>query len=200
MNRIKGMHTDDTIPENESSEPIDDVVFEDTIEGEGEAFSKDKIKKLRDELKAAQTEKADYLTNWQKERADFINYKKGEDERKKQTLDYMREQFTEELLPILDAYDMMSANKETWEKVDKGWRSGVEYIHQQLLKVLADNGVSEIAPKEGDAADANLHDLIDTVPTDDAAKDNTVAQVMQKGYKLRERIVRPARVKVYQKA
>lgn len=194
------MHTDDTIPENESSEPIDDVVFEDTIEGEGEAFSKDKIKKLRDELKAAQTEKADYLTNWQKERADFINYKKGEDERKKQTLDYMREQFTEELLPILDAYDMMSANKETWEKVDKGWRSGVEYIHQQLLKVLADNGVSEIAPKEGDAADANLHDLIDTVPTDDAAKDNTVAQVMQKGYKLRERIVRPARVKVYQKA
>lgn len=192
------MHTDDIIPENESTEPIDDVVFEDTVEGEGEAFSKDKIKKLRDELKAAQTEKADYLTNWQKERADFINYKKGEDDRKKQTLDYMREQFTEELLPILDAYDMMSANKEAWEKVDKGWRSGVEYIHQQLLKVLADNGVSEIAPKEGDAADANLHDLIDTVPTDDAAKDHTVAQVMQKGYKLRERIVRPARVKVYQ--
>ncbi len=193
------MHTDDIIPENESTEPIDDVVFEDTVEGEGEAFSKDKIKKLRDDLKAAQTEKADYLTNWQKERADFINYKKGEDERKKQTLDYMREQFTEELLPILDAYDMMSANKEAWEKVDKSWRSGVEYIHQQLLKVLADNGVAEIAPKEGDAADANLHDLIDTVPTDDAAKDSTVAQVMQKGYKLKDRIVRPARVKVFQK-
>ena len=40
-------------------EPADDVVFEDTAEGEGEAMSKDKIKKLREELKTAQTEKAD---------------------------------------------------------------------------------------------------------------------------------------------
>jgi molecular chaperone GrpE len=183
---------------DESEEIIDDVVFEDTAEGEGEALSKDKIKKLRDDLKAANAEKTDYLTNWQKERADFINFKKGEDERKKQSIDYAREAFTEELLPVLDAYDMMSANKEAWEKVDKAWRSGVEYIHQQLLKVLADNGVAEIAPKEGDAPDSNLHDLIDTVPTDDESKDHTVAQVMQKGYAMGTRVIRPARVKVYQ--
>ncbi len=175
----------------------DDVVFEETAEGEGEALSKDKIKKLREDLKAAQAEKADYLANWQKERADFINYKKGEDERKKQTLDFAREQFVEELLPVLDAYDMAFSNKDAWEKVDKSWRMGVEYIHSQLLKVLADNGVTEIAPKEGDAADANLHDLIDTVETEDVSKDHTIASVMQKGYKMRDRIIRPARVKVY---
>jgi molecular chaperone GrpE len=175
---------------------IDDVVFENTAEGEGEAMSKDKIK-LRDELKATQTEKADYLQNWQKERADFINYKKGEDDRKKQTLDFAREQFTEELLPVLDAYDMMSANKESWEKVDKAWRTGVEYIHQQLLKVLTENGVSEIAPNVGDAADSNLHDLMETVETEDVAQDHTVASVMQKGYKMGARVIRPARVKVY---
>ena len=178
---------------------VDDVVFEDTAEGEGEALSKDKIKKLREELKTAQSEKADYLANWQKERADFINFKKGEDERKRQSLDYARESFTEELLPVLDAYDMMSANKESWEKVDKAWRQGVEYIHQQLLKVLADNGIDEIAPKVGDAPDSNLHDLIDTVETEDAAQDHTIASVMQKGYKMGARIVRPARVKVYAK-
>ena len=183
---------------DESEDIIDDVVFEDTAEGEGEALSKDKIKKLRDDLKATQAEKADYLQNWQKERADFINYKKGEDERKKQTLDFAREQFTEELLPVLDAYDMMSASKESWEKVDKAWRQGVEYIHQQLLKVLADNGIDEISPKPGDAPDSNLHDLIDTVETEDAAQDHTIASVMQKGYMMGTRIVRPARVKVYQ--
>jgi molecular chaperone GrpE len=182
---------------DENEEIVDDVVFEETAEGEGEAISKDKIKKLREDLKTAQAEKTDYLTNWQKERADFINYKKGEDDRKKQTLDFAREQFTEELLPVLDAYDMMSANREAWEAVDKAWRIGVEYIHQQLLKVLADNGVSEIAPNIGDAPDSNLHDMIDTVPTTDAAQDHTIAQVMQKGYKMRERVVRPARVKVF---
>jgi molecular chaperone GrpE len=177
----------------------DDVVFEDTAEGEGEAYSADKIKKLREDLKKAQAEKADYLAQWQKERADFINYKKGEDERKKQILDYAREGFVEELLPVLDAYDMMSANKEQWEKVDANWRTGVEYIHGQLLRVLADNGVTEIAPKEGDSPDANLHEMVDTMPTDDAAQDHTIAQVMQKGYINGNRIIRPARVKVWQK-
>ena len=189
--------TTQPMDENNDGAPIDDVVFEETAEGEGEALSADKIKKLRADLKLAQTEKADYLTNWQKERADFINYKKGEDERKKQTLDFAREQFTEELLPVLDAYDMAFANKEAWEKVDKSWRMGVEYIQQQLVKVLLDNGVTEIAPKEGDLADSNIHDLIDTVPTTEVAKEHTVAMVMQKGYKMRDRVIRPARVKVY---
>lgn len=184
---------------DENEEITDDVVFEETAEGEGEALSKDKIKKLREDLKAAQTEKADYLTNWQKERADFINYKKGEDERKKQTLDFAREQFVEELLPVLDAYDMAFSNKEAWEKVEKNWRMGVEYIHAQLLKVLADNGVTEIAPNIGDALDSNLHEAVDTIATEDESKDATVAVIMQKGYKSRDRVVRPARVKVFEK-
>lgn len=188
--------TDDNMDIN--NEPVEDVVFEDTAEGEGEAFSADKIKKLREDLKKANTEKTDYLTQWQKERADFLNYKKSEDDRRKQTLEYAREGFAEELLPVLDAYDMMSANREQWEKVEKGWRTGVEYIHQQLIKVLADNGISEIAPKEGDKPDSNIHDLIETIETDDAAKDHTVAQVLQKGYRMKERVIRPARVKVYE--
>ncbi len=184
--------------DEEIDEPVDDVVFEETVEGEGEAMSKDKIKKLREDLKKTQSEKADYLANWQKERADFINYKKGEDERKKQTLDFAREQFVEELLPVLDGYDMAFANKEAWEKVDKNWRMGVEYIHQQLIKVLADNGVMEISPTVGDIPDSNLHDMIENVETDDESKDHTVAQVMQKGYKITSRVLRPARVKVFE--
>ena len=189
---------DETEQSDETVGTVDDVVFEQTEEGEGEAMSKDKIKKLREDLKKAQTEKADYLANWQKERADFINYKKGEDERKRQTLDFAREQFVEELLPVLDGYDMAFANKEAWEKVEKNWRMGVEYIHQQLLKVLADNGISEINAHVGDKPDSNLHDMIENVATDDEKKDHTIAQVMQKGYKMRERVLRPARVKVYE--
>ena len=189
---------DEDIIEEPIDEVVDDVVFENTAEGEGEALSKDKIKKLREDLKTSQTEKADYLANWQKERADFINYKKGEDERKKQTLDFAREQFVEELLPVLDGYDMAFANKEAWEKVDKNWRMGVEYIHQQLLKVLADNGISEINPRVGDVPDSNLHDMIENVETDEEKKEHTVAQIMQKGYKLGQRVLRPARVKVFE--
>ena len=198
MYRIESMKDETENKDEILDEQVDDVVFEETAEGEGEALSKDKIKKLREDLKKAQTEKADYLASWQKERADFINYKKGEDERKKQTLDYAREQFVEELLPVLDGYDMAFANKEAWEKVEKNWRMGVEYIHQQLLKVLSDNGVMEISPVVGDIPNSNLHDMIENVVTDDESKDHTIAQVMQKGYKITGRVLRPARVKVYE--
>ena len=165
---------DEEIIEEPIDEVVDDVVFENTAEGEGEALSKDKIKKLREDLKTSQ------------------------DERKKQTLDFAREQVVEELLPVLDGYDMAFANKEAWEKVDKNWRMGVEYIHQQLLKVLADNGISEINPRVGDVPDSNLHDMIENVETDEEKKEHTVAQIMQKGYKLGQRVLRPARVKVFE--
>ncbi len=179
-------------------EMADDVEFEMT-DDEGVAQSSNaKLKDIRAQLKEVQKERSDYLANLQKERADFINYKKDDEARRRQTLEYARTQFVEELLPVLDAYDMAFNNKEAWEKVDKNWRMGVEYIHQQLLKVLADNGVSEIAPKVGDIVDINVHDVMGTEKTEDASQDHKIAQVMQKGYKNGEKVIRPARVKVYE--
>lgn len=180
-----------------NKDELDDVVFEETAEGEGEALSKDKIKKLREELKQVKEEKAEYLASWQKERADFINYKKDEDARKKDVRAYAVESFTEELLPVLDAYDMAFANKDAWEKVDETWRKGVEYIHEQLLRVLNGQGITEMQVKVGDTPDARLHEQVDTVDTEDESQDNTIAEVVQKGYMNGDRIVRPARVKVY---
>ncbi len=175
----------------------DDVVFEETVEGEGEAFSKDKIKKLREDLKEAKAKEGEYLAALQRERADFINYKKDETSRLARVKEIATEQFVEELLPVLDAYDLAFSNKDAWEKVEKNWRMGVEYIHQQLLKVLAENGVTPIPAKEGDALDANLHEAIETVPTEDASQDHAISSIIQQGYKFNDRILRPVRVKVF---
>jgi molecular chaperone GrpE len=179
------------------NEEENDVIFEETAEGEGEAMSKDKIKKLRDELKTANAEKMENLTNWQRERADFLNYKKDELARFARASESAKERIVEDLLPVLDAYDMAFANKDAWEKVEKNWRMGVEYIHQQLLKVLADNGVTPISVKEGDAFDANVHEPVGNETTDDESKDHTIASIAQSGYKMGERVLRPARVKVF---
>jgi molecular chaperone GrpE len=156
-----------------------------------------KIKDLKEKLKACQEEKQDYLTNWQKERADFLNYKKEESARSEKMAKYSREEFAGELLPVIDSYDMAFANREAWEKVDKNWRMGVEYIHAQLLKVLADFGVEEIAVKEGDRFDHSAHQPVESVQTDDESKDQTVAKVLNKGYKTKDGILRPARVNVF---
>lgn len=182
---------------DDSSSDDDDVVHFEYNE-DGEEDIKATLKKLRKDLKEAQKEKAEYLTNWQRERADFLNYKKDDDARRASYVGYAREKFSEDLLPVLDAYDMAFANKEAWEKVEKNWRMGVEYIHQQLIGVLSENGIEEITPSVGDAFDANIHEPMETIETDDASKEHTVATLMQKGYKNGTRIIRPARVKIFE--
>lgn len=183
---------------NTPDEPHEEDIVEFEYNADGEEDLKATLKKLRAQLKESQKEKADYLTSWQRERADFMNYKKSEGEQTKRTVAFAREQFAEELLPVLDAYDMAFANKEAWEKVDKNWRTGVEYIHQQLLKVLNENGIEEIAVKVGDTIDPNLHEAMSTLPTEDAGQNHTVAQVIQKGYKSGEKVFRPARVVAFE--
>ena len=167
------------------------------VDEDGEGNTKDPVKRLRERLEATVKEKQEYLNNWQRERADFQNYKKEEMTRLARTKEVATERFVEDLLPVLDAYDMAFSNKEAWEKVDKNWRIGVEYIHAQLLKVLGDYGVVPIAVKDGDTFDANLHESIESVETEDGDKDHTVAQIIQSGYKIGERVLRPARVKVW---
>lgn len=177
----------------------EDVVFEETEEGEAETFSKDKIKKLRDELKALEKEKQEYLTNWQRERADFVNYKKDEDARKIHLIEVARQTIILDLLPVLDSYDMAFSNKEAWEKVDKNWRTGVEYIHQQILKVLADYGVTEITTNVGDNFDPNIHQPIENIPAVNGEAENTIAKIIQAGYKGGEKVLRPTKVNVFTK-
>jgi molecular chaperone GrpE len=180
---------------------IDDDQEDDVVEfvfnADGEEDLKGTLKKLRKDLKEAKAEKLEYLTNWQRERADFQNFKKGESDRISQIGGYVREKMTEDLLPVLDAYDMAFANKEAWEKVEKNWRMGVEYIHQQLIKVLNENGIEEIPTTEGNAFDPNLHEPMGNVETEDASKEHTIAKVIQKGYKSKDKILRPARVNLW---
>lgn len=182
------------IPETE--EAVDDVV-EFVFNDDGEEDIKATLKKFRKDLKDVKKEKEEYLSQLQRERADFINYKRDEETRVKDKLAYSRERLIMDFLPVLDSYDMAFANKEAWEKVDKNWRMGVEYIHQQLLKVLADYQVYPIDTKIGDAFDPNIHQSIENVATDDKEKDHTIAQITQSGYKLADRIIRPARVNVW---
>jgi len=177
----------------------DDFEFEpetDADSGSSIDFA-EKLKKLKDELKVAKAERAEYLNGWQKERADFANYKKDETERLSRAKEYTKERFVEDLLPVLDAFDMAFSNREAWEKVDKTWRGGVEYIHQQLLRILVEAGIFEIAPVEGEKINSNFHEPVESIPTEDKDKDHTVAKLLQKGYRIGDRVLRPARINVW---
>jgi molecular chaperone GrpE len=178
---------------------LDDA--EDIVEFEynedGEEDLKKTLKKLRNDLKQARKEKEEYLTGWQKERADFANYKKQEEDRKAMFSESMRERILSRFLSVMDSFNMAFANREAWEKVDANWRKGVEYIHSQMNTVFEEYGVFEIG-KVGEVFDPNIHESLEMVDTNEKDKNHTISNVIQRGYKIGDRVLRPARVNVFE--
>jgi len=179
-------------PEQDGSE-----VLEFEFNDDGEEDLKKTLKKFRADLKQLRKEKEEYLTGWQKERAEFSNYKKQEDDRRAMFSESMRERILTRFLSVVDSFNMAFANREAWEKVDENWRKGVEYIYSQMNGIFEEYGVKPIG-EEGEPFDPNIHQSIDMVETDKKELDHKVANVIQKGYKLGDRVMRPARVNVYE--
>jgi molecular chaperone GrpE len=181
--------------ENDSAESDDVVEFE--FNEDGEEDLKKTLKKLRGDLKTLKAEKEEYLTGWQKERADFANYKKQEEDRKTMLSESMRERILSRFLVVIDSFNMAFANREAWEKVDENWRRGVEYIYAQMNTVFEEYGVKAVG-EVGEVFDPNIHESIEMVATNKQEENHKIAVVIQKGYKLGERVLRPARVNVYE--
>ncbi len=188
---------EDEVKNTEENEHFEDVTFVDSTE-DGDALpTKDVVKKLSDDLKKARADKEEYLTGWQRAKADYVNLQKEMDQVRANTSLITKEKIVESLLPSIDSFDMAMANKKAWESVDKNWRTGVEYIYQQIISGLSDVGV-EIIDKTGIPFDPNLHQSIESIVTDDQSKDHTIEKVIQAGYKIGERVIRPARVNIFE--
>jgi molecular chaperone GrpE len=178
---------------------IDDVEFEtynDDVLGSETLTPQDQIKRLRERLKEAVKEKREYLDGWQRTKADFANYKKREDEQKTEFMKFAREGIIGDIIPVLESFQMAFSNKDAWQKVDPSWRTGVEYIHTQLVQTLANHGLTPIDPR-GALFDPKVHTAVASVPTEDAALDHHIAEVVSLGYQLSGKVIRSPRVKVY---
>ena len=175
---------------------VDDVQYEMEEEFVEESGLQNKLKKLREQLKAEKEKSQEYLTGWQTERASFANYKAVEEKSRLERKDMVKFDFIADLFPVLDSFDMAFSNKEAWEKVDPAWRTGVEYIYTQFMKVLEQYGVQLINQINVDF-NPNLHAPVDTIPTNDESQGDTIASIVQTGYMSGGNVIRPAKVKVY---
>lgn len=188
----KHQHNDDE--KDVVIEPEADMdVFPD--EEEVSATEASKIKKLKKELAQVKEEKLQVLTDLQKAKADFINMRKRDEEGNREFVKYAKEGVIADIIPVLDSFDMAFSNKESWESVSKEWRTGVEYIYNQLLSVLTNNGVSEVNPA-GEEFNPSIHEALEMVETDNKKDDHKILSVVQKGYKMGDKVIRPAKVKV----
>lgn len=167
----------------EADETLDDSVI-------AEENASDAIKKLKEKLKVAIAEKQEHLNNWQRDKAEFLNARKRDQESQKDFARFSNESLISELIPVLDSFDMAMGNKEAWEKADKNWRVGVEYIANQLKKILGEFGLKEIDPI-GKKFDPMRDEAIE-----DGKQSDTVTTVIQKGYELHGKVLKAPKVKI----
>ncbi len=170
----------------ETDENLDDSVLAEESQG-------DSIRKLKEKLKKALEEKQTYLNSWQRDKAEFINARKRDEEAQKDFARFSNESLISELIPVLDSFNMAMGNREVWEKADKNWRVGVEYIYNQLKKTLEDFGLKEIDPI-GQKFDPMRDEAIE-----DGKESDVITAVVQKGYELHGKILKAPRVKVGEK-
>ena len=193
MTKKKKENTTEVQDDIQLEESDMDIEFEET-EFEG-VSQNDKIKKLRQELKEAKAQSQEYLTGWQKERADFANYKAEEDKKRSERIASLKLNLISDFFPVLDSFDMAFANKDAWEKVDSAWRTGVEYIHTQFMNTLDQYGISLI-DQTGVPFNPNLPDPVERVPVENEDQHDTIIKIIQKGYRSGDVVLRPAKVNV----
>ena len=159
-------------------------------EGQTEAGNTEEV----DPLEAALAEAADYKDKYLRAHADFENSKKRLEKDKMNAVTYANESFAKDILAVMDSFEnalaSMEGNEESSEVLEK-MKEGVNLTYEQLKKILEKNHIKEVET-EGEF-DPEVHQAIMQVESD-AHQTGDIVQVMQKGYMIKDRVLRPAMV------
>lgn len=149
------------------------------------------------EKRLAEAEKAaeENLAGWQRTKADFLNYKKSQDKVMEDFRRYANEDMLLSLLPTIDSFDLAVKHLPD-DLTESDWVKGIICIKGMFESFLRDAGVSEIEAA-GEKFDPNLFEAVGEVESD--LPEDTVVEEVQKGYKMGEKIIRPAKVKISRK-
>lgn len=131
-----------------------------------------------------------YLGNWQRAEADFANYKKRVEQDRAEFAHFANAGLISALLPVVDDFERALENAAA-DPEAAPWMEGMQLIYRKLRSVLEDHGLTEIEA-EGSKFDPHLHEAVMCVE----GEEGIVCEEVQKGYRLRDRLLRPAMVKV----
>ncbi len=156
---------------------------------------KEEHEALKQELDQSRQKAQEYFDGWQRERADFLNYKKRLERDQDQRNNSFTGNFIRKYLVILDDLDRALKTRPT-QGEGAAWSQGVELIYRKLQKYLEMEGVRPI-PTDQKTFDPTLHEAISHEPSPDH-ESGEIIEVVQQGYMLGDRVLRPALVRVAQ--
>jgi len=153
-----------------------------------------------EELKARAAKADEHWDRMLRTAADFENFKKRVSREKQEAIRFANETLIQQLLPVLDNFDMAlaaaQANPNPAENL-QSLEAGIAMIHQQLRNALFESGLEPVEAA-GQKFDPNWHEAISQKETNEVPEDHVVQQI-RRGYKLRDRLLRPASVIVAKK-
>jgi molecular chaperone GrpE len=183
-----GSFGQDAAPERGTAEVID--VVQDVAQVESDLAQR--LVQAEAQLVQAQSQITEYKDQWLRSVADFKNYKRRAETDRDELKRSANAGLLLKLLPILDDLERAGENIPA-EIAATPWWEGMRMITQKLLVLLETEGVTPIVA-EGEDFDPNLHHAV--TYEEARGKENKVVEVLQKGYLLRDRVLRPAMVKV----
>ena len=148
---------------------------------------------LAGDPEAAQAKADEYLEQWRRTAADFANFKRRTEQERVEMGKLFNEGLVKALLPALDNFERALASVPE-ELKGSGWVEGVSLTEKQLRAALEREGLSSIEAL-GQKFDPNLHEAVAHDISQEHEEDSVIAE-FQKGYKLHDRVIRPAMVKV----
>ncbi len=183
------------IAEDEPQTQPSDVISSGAVSEFPAVIPAEEVAQLRSELEEALTKANDYLAGWQRERADFFNYKKRVEREQSQGGQSAFGNAIRRYLDIADDLDraLKSKNRPT-EGNGAIWADGIDLIYRKLLGAFEADGVKTINP-DCKYFDPNLHEAISHEDSPDH-ESGQIIEVVQTGYMLGDRVIRPARVRV----
>lgn len=125
--------------------------------------------------------------------AEFDNYKKRA---VKERLDFAKTagvEIVSAILPAMDDFNRAAKSFETATDID-ALKEGIELIHKKIWKILADKGLEEITPANGDTFDADLHEAVTQIPAPDESLKGKIVDLMDKGFSMNGKIIRYPKV------
>lgn len=154
------------------------------------------LESLMEKLEESEKLKNEYLANWQRARADLINYKNEEGQRVEDLAKYVGSEFAINLMPILDNFELAlddkllkQAKNQELEKIIEGFVN----IKKQLQEFLRSCGLEEIKTV-GEMLDLNVHEVVGEEKSSNEEKAGIIIKEDRKGYVLQGRVLRPAKV------
>ncbi len=167
-----------------------DLVTDEQVRHEAEETPVEEGGEAEDRLAALEAERDEAVDRWTRTAADFDNFRKRAAREREEYVTLANERLVTELLPILD--DLERALVAAAEHEEARLEEGVRLVHRSLAELLGRHGVQ---PIETDGRfDPHVHEALLSQPSE--AEEGSVIDVIQKGYRLGERVVRPARVVV----